>query len=238
MDFRNFRQQSFRRLMPVIPIALVDDHQLMRSGLASMISGLEGYEVVMEASDGQEFIELLKGTVQPEIAVVDLHMPVMDGWETIDWLTKNRPDIKTLALTFDASDEAMVRAIRNGARGFMLKTARPNLFQVALDSLTLTGFYHDDSLHKTMMRSPDLQITMKEKRAEIERMVTERELDFLRLVCSENEYTYDQIADAMGVGRRTIEYFRTSLFEKFDVKSKTGLVLFAIRWGLVEVGVE
>jgi DNA-binding NarL/FixJ family response regulator len=224
--------------MSVHTVALVDDHQLMRSGLAAMIGALDGYKVISEASDGEEFIEQLKSGPIPDIAVVDLHMPIMDGWETIEWLTKNHPEIKTLALTFDASDDAMVRAIRNGARGFMLKTARPKLFQTALDSLVLTGYYHDDSLHKTMMRSKDLQEAMDKQRAEIQRKLTDKEMRFLELVCSEDELTYQEIAQEMGIGRRTIEYLRTSLFEKFDVKSKTGLVLFAVRWGLVKVGVE
>lgn len=217
------------------PIALIDDHELMRGGLAAMINGLKGYTVAMEASNGEEFIEKLNGSEVPKIAVVDLHMPIMDGWETIAWLRKNRPDIRTLALTFDASDDAMVRAIRNGARGFMLKTARPNVFQTALDSLMLTGYYHDDALHKSMMRSPDLKTTMERQRDEIVQKITEREMQFLEFVCNEEELTYEEIAEEMGVGRRTIDYFRGSLFEKFDIKSKAGLVLFAVRWGIVNV---
>ncbi len=228
--------KRFSHKMPDTPIALIDDHQLMRSGLAAMINGLKGFNVTMEASNGSEFIsQLNNGADAPEIAVVDLHMPIMDGWETIAWLSKNKPDIKTLALTFDASDDAMVRAIRNGARGFMLKTARPNVFQTALDSLMMTGYYHDDSLHKSLMRSPDMRTSMERKRGEILDRISPRELEFLQCVCNDEELTYEEIAEVMGVGRRTVDYFRTSLFEKFDIKSKAGLVLFAVRWKLFDL---
>ena len=103
-------------------VALIDDHHLMRTGLAAMVDGFGDYKVTVEAANGHEFILALSGMEEPAIAIVDLHMPVMDGYETIAWIRSNRPAILPLALTFDAADEAMVRAVRAGARGFLLKT--------------------------------------------------------------------------------------------------------------------
>ncbi|MBK6753751.1 MAG: response regulator transcription factor [Flavobacteriales bacterium] len=98
-------------------LALVDDHHLMRSGLATMLNGLDGYRVTIEAANGRELIEALRDATPPAIAIVDLNMPVMDGYATIAWLRTNAPEILPLALTFDAGDDALVRAMRAGARG-------------------------------------------------------------------------------------------------------------------------
>ena len=168
----------------------------------------------------------------PDLILLDMHMPVMDGYETITWLRANRPAILPLALTFDASDDAMVRAVRAGARGFVRKDARPVLLRTALDSLMLTGYYHDEELHAGMIRSPGLRTQAERERERVLADITPREMEFLRLVCAPEEFTYDRIADQMGVHRSTVDKFRESLFDKFGIKSKTGLVLFAVRHGV------
>ena len=98
-------------------VALVDDHHLMRSGLVATVNALGGYHVTIEAGNGKELIDALHGAELPAIAIVDLNMPVMDGYETIAWLRANAPSVLPLALTFDATDDAMVKAVRAGARG-------------------------------------------------------------------------------------------------------------------------
>jgi two-component system, NarL family, invasion response regulator UvrY len=212
-------------------VALIDDHHLVRTGLATMINGLGGYKVVLEAGHGREFIDVL-GQTNLSIAIIDLNMPVMDGYETIAWLRDNRPEIRSLALTFDATDDALVRAVHSGARGFVLKNARPAVLKTALDSLILTGFYYTEETHLAMQRSQDHRGHEKD-RERVLSMITAREMEFLLHVCSENEPTYERIATMMGVHRRTVDTFRVSLFEKFNIRSKTGLVLFAMRWGIL-----
>jgi two-component system invasion response regulator UvrY len=214
-------------------LALVDDHHLMRSGLASMINGLGGYRVTMEAGNGRELIEALEEQAAPDIAIVDLNMPIMDGYETLEWLRTNAPGIRPLALTFDAGDEALVRAVRSGARGFLLKSVRPSVLRTALDSLMMTGYYYTDHTHEAILRHPELKTRQEREHDEVLKRITPREMEFLMLVCGDDEPTYDQIADKMGVHRRTVDGFRVGLFEKFHIKSKTGLVLFAMRWGLI-----
>jgi DNA-binding NarL/FixJ family response regulator len=214
-------------------LALVDDHHLMRSGLAAMINGLGGYHVTLEAGNGRELIEALEDQPPPAIAIVDLNMPIMDGYETLEWLRAHAPHILPLALTFDAGDEALVRSVRAGARGFLLKNVRPSVLRTALDSLMMTGYYYTDHTHEAILRHPQLKTQHEREREEVLRRITPREMEFLMLVCSDKEHTYDQIADTMGVHRRTVDGFRVGLFEKFHIKSKTGLVLFAMRWGLI-----
>ncbi len=216
-------------------MALVDDHHLVRSGLAATVNNLGGYRVTLEAGHGQELVEALMALdgPAPRIAIVDLNMPVMDGYETIAWLRKNRPEVLPLALTFDATEDALVKAVRAGARGFLLKNARPQVLKNALDALVIVGYYYTDEMHGTLQEHPGLKTRQEQERERVHQQITPREMEFLRLVCSPEEYTYEKIAEMMGIHRRTVDNFRIGLFEKFAIKSKTGLVLFAMRWGLV-----
>jgi len=215
-------------------IALVDDHHLMRAGLVGMVNGMPGYLVTIESANGMEFIAQLRENQAPAIAIVDLNMPVMDGYSTMAWLRAHKPDILPLALTFDATDQAMIRAVRSGARGFVLKSARPQVLRAALDSLMRTGYYYTEESLEIISRGPTERPMVELEREHVLSRITPRELEFLTLVCDEAEHTYEQIAKHMDVTKRTVENYRVSLFDKFKIKSKTGLVLFAMRWGLVK----
>lgn len=214
-------------------VALVDDHHLMRDGLAATINSYPEYEVVLQAAHGGELITALRDLEPPTIAVVDLHMPVMDGFATIAWLKEHRPEVLPLALTFDPDDDALVRAVRAGARGFLRKNARSALLKHALDSLVLTGWFQTNATQQDLIEREGLRTRQERERERILEQITPREMEFLLLVCDPEEYTYEQIADKMDITRRTLENHRVALFEKFALKSKTGLVLFAVRWGLL-----
>ena len=219
-------------------ITLIDDHHLMRAGLAATVNGLGDFQVTMEAGNGRELIlELAKAsasdTALPAIAIVDLNMPVMDGYETIAWLRTHAPTVLPLALTFDATEDAMVKAVRVGARGFLLKNTRPAVLKNALESIVRTGYYYAEETHDVLYRYPDLKTREERERDHVLEQITQRELEFLLLVCDEAEYTYEKISEQMGVQRRTVDNYRIGLFEKFNIRSKTGLVLFAMRWGLL-----
>lgn len=219
-------------------VALVDDHHLMRSGLAATVNSLGGYHVRLEAGNGQELVEeiqlLQKNKLRlPALAIVDLNMPVMDGYETMAWLRTHAPTILPLALTFDGNEEAVVKAVRSGARGFLLKNTRPAVLKTALDSLLQTGYYYSENTHQALQSDALQQDRQDRDRALVVERISPREMEFLKLVCDEAEYTYEEMAEQLGVHRRTVDNYRISLFEKFDIKSKTGLVLFALRWGLI-----
>jgi two-component system invasion response regulator UvrY len=223
-----------------IDVALVDDHHLMRSGLASTVNGLGGYHVVIEAGHGGELVDAINGMRKagqdlPKIAIVDLHMPVMDGYDTIAWLRNNTPEVLPLALTMDGDDGVAARAVHQGARGFLLKTARPALLKLALDSLALTGFYYSDKVDGNLRTDHTAHAALRPEKQAILAAITPRELELLQLVCDPTEPTYEQIGHRMGISVRTVENHRVALFEKFNIKSKAGLVLFAVRWGLVEL---
>jgi len=217
-------------------VALVDDHHLMRAGLVATVNALGGYRVTLEAGHGRELVEALAHTPPPRIAIVDLNMPVMDGYQTIAWLRQHHPQVLTLALTFDAADDALVRAVRAGARGFLLKNTRTAALKHALDSLVLTGYGHTEEVQDTLQRHPGMLTSAERERERILALITPRELEFLRLVCDEAELTYAQMADRLGVQQRSVDNYRIALFDKLRVKSKTGLVLFALRWDLLGTG--
>jgi DNA-binding NarL/FixJ family response regulator len=204
-----------------------------------MVNALGGYRVTLQAGNGRELIEALQpqlrsGSGWPQIAIVDLNMPVMDGYETLAWLRTNAPEVRALVLTFDAADDAMVRAVHAGARGFILKNARPEQLRIALDSIMLTGYYYTDQVHHALVTEPDKAKRAGKEHDELVALISPRELDFLRMVCSEDELTYEEIAQRMGVHRRTVDNFRMSLFDKLGLRSKTGLVLFAMRYGIIQ----
>ncbi|MBK9276101.1 MAG: response regulator transcription factor [Flavobacteriales bacterium] len=216
------------------PVVLVDDHHMVREGLAATIDAFDEYAVVLQAANGRELIDAIDGIPDPAIAIVDLHMPVMDGYATIAWLKAHRPAVLPLALTFDASEEALMRAIRAGARGFLGKNARSAVLKHALDSLVRTGYFQTSEARLELLDRNGVRSRTEMERDAILAQITPRELDLLRLVCSDEELTYEQIAGLMKLSVHTVDNYRVNLFEKFGIKSKAGLVLFAFKWRIVE----
>ncbi len=216
------------------PVVLVDDHHMVREGLAATIDAFDDYAVVLQAAHGRELIDSIDQVPDPAIAVVDLHMPVMDGYATIAWLKEQRPGVLPLALTFDAGEEALMRAIRAGARGFLGKNARSAVLKHALDSLVRTGYFQTSEAHLELLDRSGAKTRTEQEREAILARITTREQEFLRLVCSGEELTYEQIASLMKLSVNTVENHRVNLFEKFGIKSKAGLVLFAYKWRIVE----
>lgn len=214
-------------LPPRIPVALIDDHTLLRNMLGTMIGDMPEYEVVLDAANGAEFVKALEaGGMHIAVAVVDLHMPVMDGYETIAWLHQHRPGTRVLALTFERTQQAMDRAIQAGACGFVLKDASYAEFKHALDEVATRGHYTNGQV---------LENALKEFR-ELppgHRQLTDRELEFIRLACDPREMTHETIAELMGVHRRTVDGYRNSAFAKLEVKTRAGMVLMAVQCGLV-----
>lgn len=217
-----------------VPVALIDDQTLVRHGLAQLIERSGRYAVVLQAGNGREYVEAQGTTPRVRIAVVDLSMPVMDGFETIKWITEHQPDVRSLALTFEASEGAILRAMRYGARGFLLKDVEPSELQLALDHVNTSGYYHTDLVHRSMLHGMERagEPEMQEKWLIDE--LSDREREFLRIACDPGEPTYDRIAELMGMSRRTVESYREAIGDKFGIKSRTGLVLLAMKHGLVK----
>ncbi len=207
-------------------IAIIDDHLLFAQSLKSLINTFKDFEVTHEANNGQAFIEELKKTDKlPEIALMDMNMPIMDGAETTYWLNKNYPTIKVLALSMDDDESSILRMIRNGAKGYLLKDIHPDILLEALYSVHEEGFYHTKQVSDTLVNSLH---TESKKKTKIK--LQEREIEFLKLAST--EMTYKEVASVMNLSPKTIDGYREQLFKKLDVKNRIGLVIYAIKNGL------
>ncbi len=215
-----------------VAITLVDDHVIVRNGLKSLIEVLGNYKVVNQYDNGQRFIDDLDKMGTPDLVIMDLNMPELNGLETMRLINKLKPDWKILILTLESDDKTIIELFRLGVRGYLPKSCSAEVLKTAIENTIEEGYYHSDILRTAIMSDAGFGNTRKHQPPP---PLTEREKQFLQLVCDPAEYTYEIMAEKMTVSRRTIDGYRESLFEKLNVKSKTGLVLYAIKNKLVTV---
>lgn len=213
-------------------VAVVDDHTMVRKGLTALVNLFPLYDVLFEAANGKELIRELQ-TRQgplPDIILLDIVMPELDGFATAKWLTENHPEIKILALSTMDAETAIIRMIKNGAKGYVLKDSEPAELKRAFDEVLSLGFYYNEFVSRKTVQSLNLLADDKTRHAADK--LTDRELSFLRLACSEK--TYAEIAREMFVSERTVDGYRDTLFKKLNVTTRVGLVLYAIRNGITQ----
>lgn len=211
-------------------VAIVDDHLLFRKGLTSLFQFFVGYRVTLEASNGKEFIQKLESTNIPDVVLLDISMPEMDGFETASWLQHHHPTVKVLALSTMESEMAIIRMIRQGAKGYVLKDADSEELKRALEEVIHFGYFFNDLITHRVMKALTGNLNDSERSVE---SLSPREIEFLKHACS--EMTYGEIADLMCVSPRTVEGYRNSLCEKLGLKTRTGLAIYAIKNGFVSV---
>ncbi len=209
-------------------IGLVDDHQLFLKSLSLMIESFGSYEVILEALNGKDLQDKIKGKKElPEMILLDVNMPLMNGKETALWLTEHHPQIKIVALSMNADDKAIISMIKAGCCGYLLKDTHPTELEKALDEINKRGYYNGDvgniNFRRLLAKSDE-----KDGLA-----LSEKEQQFLTFACS--ELTYKQIAAKMFLSERTIDGYREALFKKFNVQSRVGLALEALRKELVSL---
>lgn len=206
-------------------VCIVDDHTLLTNALAGVINQFEDFEVAFSAENGEDFIQKLKTQLSlPDIVLLDLNMPVMDGYETLDWIRENHPDLKVIILTMNDDEPNIIKALRKGASSYLLKNVSPNTLKEAFIQIIEKGVYHNDLVNKALLSS------IQHKNKEID--FKPYELTFLKLICT--EMTYKEIAEKMHLSPKTIDGYRQQLFEKLNVKSRVGLVMFALQNNIVD----
>ncbi|MCW3117209.1 MAG: DNA-binding response regulator [Chitinophagaceae bacterium] len=210
-------------------IALADDHVLLRNALATLIDGFGDCEVVIQASTGKELIEQVEAGTIPEIVLLDLSMPEMDGFETATWLKNNYPAVHVLMLTMYNSELTLIRLLHAGVKGFLKKDIHPDELKFAIESVMRSGYYYSiyatDKLVNLFRQQPDNSSLIEKN------VMNETEIKFLQLTST--EMTYKEIALEMGLNPRAVDNLRDNLFEKLSAKSRVGLAMYAIRQGLV-----
>lgn len=211
----------------MIKIAIVDDHKLVSKALENMISYNPDFDVIINSSNGQDFLDTLR-TAQdiPDVALMDINMPIKNGIETTAELSKEFPQLKVIALTMEDHEATIIRMLKAGAKGYLLKDMSPDILFDAINIVHEKGIFYTDLVTQSL-----LKIKTEEKFMEtLNDTLKERELEFIRLACS--ELTYREIADQMFVSPRTVDGYRDSVFVKLNVKSRVGIVLFAIKHNL------
>jgi DNA-binding NarL/FixJ family response regulator len=210
--------------MEKIKITIVDDHLLFSQSLSFLIGSFKEFMVIGNYNNGKEFINAFsKETERPDIVLLDVNMPIMDGHETIKWLKTNNPELKVLALSVNDDEETIMKMITNGAKGYLLKDTHPNIFKEALLDVYNKGFYYSEMVSGFLINklgNNENKITLKE-----------REIEFIKLACTEK--TYKEIADDMYLSPKTIDGYRENLFQKLEIKTRIGLVLYAIKHKIV-----
>jgi DNA-binding NarL/FixJ family response regulator len=210
-------------------LVIIDDHLLFAESLERLINSSTDYKVKFHAKNGMDFIQKLEKTIDlPSVILLDVNMPVMNGFETMEWLTKNYPQIKVLILSMEDDEEVIIKMLRAGANGYLLKDIHPEKLKVALNEVVKKGYYHSDKVAETLLQS--LQPSNK-----IEALpdLKENELTFIKLACT--EMTYKEIAEKMMLSPKTIDGYRDSLFKKLQVKNRVGLVIYAMKHNLISI---
>jgi two-component system, NarL family, invasion response regulator UvrY len=217
--------------MDKIKVALTDDHVLLRNGLAGLVSNL-GYEVKFECSNGKELISKLDKNDLPDLVLMDINMPEMNGYDATLWLKHHFPLVQVLALSMYDDENAIIRMLKNGAKGYIMKDADPLELKHAIDDVMTKGVHYSELVTGRLLHSI---YNVDEPGNSTKQMLdlNERELEFLKLAST--EMTYKEIAEHMHLSPRTIDGYRDALFEKLNIKNRVGLVLFAIKHNIVQV---
>lgn len=208
-----------------IQIALVDDHRLFRSGIVSLINNIKGYSILFEASNGEELTTKISPKNKPDIVLLDINMPVMDGIATAQWLRSHYPDVCIIVLSMFEDADKVLAMVRMGVKGYLLKDAEPQEFEQALQRVAQGEVYYPDFVTRHLINN------FNDHTQDIK--LNTRELEFLKFAGT--ELTYKEIADQMCVSARTVDGYRDQLFEKLQIKSRVGLVLYAIKNKMIEL---
>jgi len=212
----------------MIKIGIVDDHQLFAKSLSLMLASFKNYQIVVEALNGKDLQEKLADKkIIPEIMLIDVNMPIMNGIETAKWMHKKYPSIKLVALSMNDEDRIIIDMLKAGCCSYLLKDTHPNELEKALTEIIEKGFYNADATNVNYR-----SILQMDKEKELMN-ITEREKLFLKLACS--DFTYKEIAKQMNVSHRTIDGYREELFKKFKVQSRVGLILEALRKDIIKL---
>ena len=210
-----------------INVGIVDDHQLFLKSLSILIESFPNFNIVLDALNGESLIaKLASAKVLPDVILLDVNMPVMDGAKTAAAISATYPMIKLVALSMKDDDISVINMIKAGCCAYLLKDIHPDELEKALTEVYTKGYYNADVSNINYRR-----LILKTKEDTVH--FTEREKTFLKLACS--DLTYKQISAEMHLSERTIDGYREALFEKLNVQSRVGMVLEALRRNLVSL---
>lgn len=214
-------------MKPKNKIIIVDDHLLFSQSLELLINSFKDFEVINRFENGKVFINYLQENVDIDVDLIllDVNMPVLDGISTMKWIKDNMPDLRVIALSVNDDEEVIIKMITNGAKGYLLKDTSPEIFREAIESVIQKGFYFTELVSGMLVKKANddsKKVNLKEK-----------EIVFIKHACTEK--TYKEIASEMCLSPKTIDGYRECLFDKLEIKTRIGLVLYAIKNKIVLV---
>lgn len=211
---------------PVIKVAYADDHDAVREGLVAILNQQANMRVVVEASNGRHLLDRIdQSGIMPDIAILDIDMPEMNGYETALRMRKNYPGVKSIAYSFYENEFNIIKMIKNGAVGYLTKgkSSLDDIFR-AVREVHVHGHYYSDNVSKDVFE--------KAKHVKVPE-ITEREMEFLHNCC--DGLSNVQIADKMNVSSRSVEHYYDSLSKKLGIKNRIAIVAFVLKTGIVSL---
>jgi len=213
----------------MISFIIADDHKIFRQGLKLTLLDDASLDCIGEAGDGQELIGLLR-TLNPDVILLDLKMPKMDGLEAIKVIREKNEEVRIIVLSMFEDEQFVLHMMESGANGYLLKNAEPQEIKAALHSVMDKGHYFNDLINNTFLRKIILQKKGLPFKDEVK--LNDKEVEILQLICQ--EFTTAEIAQKVFLSTRTIEGIRSSLLEKIGVRNTAGLVMYAVKHGIVD----
>lgn len=202
-------------------VVVVDDHNLLSQAIGGLVDGFEEFNVLYTCKNGQELLDQLKDAKKiPDIVLMDVNMPILNGIETTQHLYKDFPDIKVLALSIEEDEKTILKMLRAGAKGYLMKDVKKIELEKALLEVMEKGFYHTNTVTKVLV---DSLLEGEEDKI----VLKDREMTFIKYACT--EMTYREIAEKMYLSTKTVEGYRDAIFEKLKLRNRTGLVIYAIK---------
>lgn len=217
----------------IIKIAIADDEALFRAGMSFILTRIKNFEIVFEAENGSDLIEKLKTHTKPDVVLMDLKMPMLNGVESTKILQKEYPEIKVIAVTSYDGKSFITNMIDVGASSYLLKNTSPKVVVHTINEVYDKGFYYDERVLKIIHEN---LLSAKSKRIKSDldnNLLTKREKEILELIC--NQYTTNEIAEKLFISPRTVEGHRNNLLLKTESKNVAGLVIYGIQKKLIEL---
>ena len=215
--------------MSKINIAIADDYKIFREGIKKCITGDKALHVILEADNGEDLINGFSDPL-PDVIIMDLKMPIMDGMEATQIIRRKHPSIKVLVVTMYDDDKFIIHLMEIGANGYLLKNAEPDEIRKAIYSVYENGYYFNDLVNKALLKKLVIKANLKPSfKQDVD--LTEREMEVLKLICEEK--TAGEIAKEIFLSPRSVEGIRQRLIDKIGVRNTAGLVMFAVKNQLV-----
>lgn len=205
-----------------IQVVLADDHDLVRSGIKALLSTVEGVQVIAEARNGNELLQLLE-SVKPDVVMTDISMPGMDGITAIAEMHNRFPDVKVLVLSMYDTVDFVKRAVANGACGYLMKDAPPFELEQALRSVMATGSYFSAAVAQRLLQPSE---------PTVDDELTSRQVEILTLIAQGK--SAKEIAFELGLSPKTVDVHRARIMERLRLNDIASLTRYAVRKGLVK----